>query len=305
MDSKYTEGRYWKVMNISGKGKGVLARKDIKQGELIVADTPLFIVPPDAHSQNKNTLDNYLDCAVKNLNPLDRETFWNLADSKSIQGKTPRGIYFTNCYSIGQGSSTRFPTAMLPILSRINHSCRPNSEFHWNPEQGYEELRASRCILEGEEITDCYLDLTAQGRITQQERRSLLKSGYGFDCNCEVCSLSFNLLEKDDKLRVEAFNLSQTCFDLKNSFSSEQMVEVLRKAERWFFLRKSLGYKLTHQLEAAEVVWHLAMLLGEDEIASNICREGNLLADIRFGADSQEVQIWREKESNPVKYLLG
>ena len=21
---------------------------------------------------------------------------------------------------------------------------RPNSEFHWNPEQGYEELRASR-----------------------------------------------------------------------------------------------------------------------------------------------------------------
>ena len=85
-----------------------------------------------------------------------------------------------------------------------------------------------------------------QGRITQQERRRLLKSGYGFDCNCEVCSLPCNLLEQDDKLRVEAFNLSQTCFDLKDSLSSEEMVEVLRKAERWFFLRKSLGYKVNH-----------------------------------------------------------
>ena len=32
----------------------IIFRKDIKQGELIVADTPLFLVPPDAHSQNKN-----------------------------------------------------------------------------------------------------------------------------------------------------------------------------------------------------------------------------------------------------------
>ena len=34
--------------------KNIISRKDIKQGELIVADTPLFIVPPEAHSQNKN-----------------------------------------------------------------------------------------------------------------------------------------------------------------------------------------------------------------------------------------------------------
>ncbi len=39
---------------------------------------------------------------------------------------------------------------------------RPNTEFHWNSEKKVEELRASRDIQEGEELTDAYLDLTAE-----------------------------------------------------------------------------------------------------------------------------------------------
>jgi hypothetical protein len=62
----------------------------------------------------------------------------------------------------------------------VNHSCQPNTEFHWNGEKGVEELRAARKILSGEEMTDCYLDLTVEGRITRNERRSVLRGGYGF-----------------------------------------------------------------------------------------------------------------------------
>jgi hypothetical protein len=39
---------------------------------------------------------------------------------------------------------------------------RPNTEFHWKASKGVEELRAIRTIKEGEEITDAYLDLTAE-----------------------------------------------------------------------------------------------------------------------------------------------
>ena len=39
---------------------------------------------------------------------------------------------------------------------------RPNTEFHWNSEEGVEELRAARDIRQGEELTDSYLDLTVQ-----------------------------------------------------------------------------------------------------------------------------------------------
>ena len=39
---------------------------------------------------------------------------------------------------------------------------RPNTEFHWNASEAVEELRATRDISQGEELTDCYLDLTVQ-----------------------------------------------------------------------------------------------------------------------------------------------
>ena len=69
---------------------------------------------------------------------------------------------------------------MLPILSMLNHSCCPNSEFHWDNERQEEELRAVRDIQAGEEILDCYLDLTLPGRQTRDQRRNILRGGYGF-----------------------------------------------------------------------------------------------------------------------------
>lgn len=45
---------------------------------------------------------------------------------------------------------------------------------------GVEELRATRGIARGEELTDCYLDLTTEGRCRREERRILLQQGYGF-----------------------------------------------------------------------------------------------------------------------------
>ena len=47
---------------------------------------------------------------------------------------------------------------------------RPNTEFHWSPEKRVEELRASRDIEEGEELTTAYLDLTAKVKKERQRR---------------------------------------------------------------------------------------------------------------------------------------
>ena len=35
-------------------------------------------------------------------------------------------------------------------------------------------------MKEGEELTDCYLDLTLEGRISAEQRKRLLKGGYDF-----------------------------------------------------------------------------------------------------------------------------
>jgi hypothetical protein len=51
--------------------------------------------------------------------------------------------------------------SLMQLLSTVILH-RPNTEFHWNSEKKVEELRASRDIQEGEELTDAYLDLTAE-----------------------------------------------------------------------------------------------------------------------------------------------
>ena len=79
---------------------------------------------------------------------------------------------------------------------RINHSCSPNTEYHWDEASGSEHLRSIRDITvrkndklhsfvrlnlkKGEELTDCYLDLTLEGRISADQRKRLLKGGYDF-----------------------------------------------------------------------------------------------------------------------------
>merc|ERR1711971_552775 len=201
-----TRGEKWRVESIEGKGMGVTATADIKQGELILTDRPLFIVPNSAHTDDPEELNRVLSSKVEELSEADREYFYSLSDCKSVESKTARGIYFTNCFTIG--SYVGSPTAMLPRLSRINHSCQPNTEFHWEAAQGAEHLRAIRDIREGEELLDCYLDLTLEGRVTRDERRRTLKGGYDFWCECASCDQPSGDIEGEDRLRLEAFNLS-------------------------------------------------------------------------------------------------
>ena len=146
-------------------------------------------------------------------------------------------------------------------LDRINHSCCPNTEFHWDSELREEHLRAIRDIREGEELLDCYLDLNLPGRLTRDQRRNLLRGGYGFWCQCWACEKPQEEVEAEDSLRQEAFTLSEEC-SINNITNFDQChLESLRqKSERMLEIRKLLNMKLIHQIEAVEIVFHLAML---------------------------------------------
>jgi hypothetical protein len=54
----------------------------------------------------------FLDEAVSNLNEESSTAFYSLADFQNVE-KSKRGIYFTNCFSLGDGN-----TGILPIISR-------------------------------------------------------------------------------------------------------------------------------------------------------------------------------------------
>ena len=68
-------------------------------------------------------------------------------------------------------------------------------------------------------------------------------------------------MEAEDSLRQEAFTLSEEC-SINNITNFDQChLESLRqKSERMLEIRKLLNMKLIHQIEAVEIVFHLAML---------------------------------------------
>ena len=58
--------------------------KSSPQGELILTDRPLFIVPDSAHTDDPEELNRVLSSKVEELSEADREYFYSLADCKVI-----------------------------------------------------------------------------------------------------------------------------------------------------------------------------------------------------------------------------
>ena len=73
----------------------------------------------------------------------------------------------------------------------VNHSCAPNATNKGPQLNGVEdhnvELRATKNICKGEEITVCYfMDVKKFGSVPRK-RKTAIKKDLGFDCKCPVC----------------------------------------------------------------------------------------------------------------------
>mgnify|MGYP002054960710 CR=1 FL=1 len=80
------------------------------------------------------------------------------------------------------------------VLSLINHSCAPNVDECYLPEESEDqetvegfELRAVRDISKGEEMTIFYLSGATSMFLNQHGRQIYLKEQFGFNCKCGVC----------------------------------------------------------------------------------------------------------------------
>lgn len=191
------------IQPIPGKGKGLVATQTVKPGETILTEPPLFTT---ASLSNPATFEKDLGSIVKSLPKDGQRAFLSLHNNNP--GSDPfTNIVRSNGYPLGPNSDVG---AIFPLVARLNHSCKPNAQHAWNEAKGVEVVHAVREVKEGEELTLSY----SMGG-PSQERRGSLKEYFGFDCQCEACTLPEPELKASDARLQRAQKLDEAIGDPK------------------------------------------------------------------------------------------
>ncbi|KAG6012277.1 hypothetical protein E4U43_007866 [Claviceps pusilla] len=157
-----------------GKGWGAFAKRRIEVGQLIIKESPFFVI---RKSPTERTED-ILKIAVATLSPIQKLQF-SLIRKNSIQVFTSMEEAFDeNCFKLGDNADPGL-CGLFPLHSRLNHSCVPNATIS---RVGYNlESFANTCIQSDEEI--CFSYNGGFEALTMVERHRLL----AFVCTCKAC----------------------------------------------------------------------------------------------------------------------
>ena len=183
------------VTEIPGKGRGLVAARNIKMGELIFTDKPVIKVNSD---EDTDEIMNSLARQIDKLSIEAKRQFNQLNVSPKYEDGIELNVnllnfskFVSNCAKSWRGMNDCWFLQLNTIL--INHSCAPNAaKGPLLPDEDYKnEVRAIKDITRGDEITLCYLGglehyLTCG--FDKLRRMREIRDLFGFDCKCCVCS---------------------------------------------------------------------------------------------------------------------
>ncbi|KAI2623100.1 SET domain-containing protein [Hypoxylon sp. NC1633] len=192
----------FEVQQIPGKGRSLIALRDIAKGTRILHERPLFKIKSLPRTEmNKAVVEK-----LKSLSKEQQRQFLSLHNNFPGQHAFA-GIIKTNALPCGCDSRTG---GIYLTICLINHSCLPNAHNNWNgnEEYGVETIHAIKPIKAGEEIT---IDYSLAG--PSSTRQPHLRKNFGFDCQCTVCSLPQHELESSDARRQRIQDLDDSIGD--------------------------------------------------------------------------------------------
>jgi hypothetical protein len=223
----------YEAKQILGKGVGLIANRDIRRGELIMARTPAVLVDGAAFNKLSAThLTQALAHAIKSL-PYDHqheylqlsthddattyeERVYKIFAKNNFRTKFHNGKDFHSTFTEGSAVLYILKHSQVltsqPVVSRINHDCRPNSGYHFDASMLSQKVYAARDIKVGEELSIAYYEyvqsilhlihmLTALGSPIQDRdrRQHQLLSHWGFECTCKHCTADPDSIAQSDR----------------------------------------------------------------------------------------------------------
>ncbi|KAJ6589957.1 hypothetical protein DFH09DRAFT_1027153 [Mycena vulgaris] len=200
----------YRLASSPNKGLGLFSTGKICAGDLILSERPLTLVPtwtvdPIKKMSRELTPDETFQALLYEweqslkvifgrMQPDRQAAFMALANSHQQDGSGPLGgIIRTNGLGVENLQTGRFSAeeqrtrkgvynAVCKEISRVNHSCSPNTVAYFDIPTFSYRLTAVRDIVEGEELTLSYVDL-----MLFTKSRQLKLEPYGFQCTCMAC----------------------------------------------------------------------------------------------------------------------
>ncbi|KAG6020368.1 hypothetical protein E4U19_006416, partial [Claviceps sp. Clav32 group G5] len=196
MDTTGAGNAMYAVRNVPGKGKGLVATRDIPEGARILSERPLIQVSFQTSDEHRKRI---ISLQVKHLNKEQRDIFLSFPNRFPHSDSATRysGIFRTSCIQAAVGPQGSF--AIFPHACRINHDCDENAIKEWNPDTKQLTVHAMRDIEEGDEITVTYVLFSSD----HEARQIMLRRDYHFTCLCRACSLPKDLIEERDRIAAQ------------------------------------------------------------------------------------------------------
>ncbi|KAJ7644316.1 hypothetical protein FB45DRAFT_736700 [Roridomyces roridus] len=291
------------LVDIPGKGQGLVATRFIEQGELVLREEPLFVVP----QQTTESPTALISRLLNDLDASDREAFLNLTYVHFPEGLDPEthpeevalAIFQTNAAAAGDGAG------LFPLFSRLNHGCSNafNVVYSFSLSQRALFVYALKDIERGQELLDAYTDT----KRTRKERRKYLAEHYGFDCKCPVCSLD----DAASKASDERLTAMAHLYERLSTWSEGTIdgVEAIKTANQIWKLGDEEGYWSARGQLAADAARISAAHSDASSAKSwaqkaiewytyELGEDSDLVAETRATADQpQEHPAWASRET--------
>lgn len=204
-------------VNKRGGGRGVFALENIEAGSLIMSEIPISEIP--SHPPDRDPAERFVLHLTNEKNALSRLERVAIMENikylhpQSLHDITQEHLTFiknrsakllsemqTNTIAIDLNLNEAdtlyrvicalhfngFTTGVYLHLAMVNHSCCGNC-VKWGVREGvvHSEVRATRRILAGEEISFSYLVPSMRSR---EARQRALTGQFQFTCQCQLCT---------------------------------------------------------------------------------------------------------------------
>lgn len=206
------------IRHAGAKGLGVFATKSIPRGTRILAEKPIFTVKSErdlfaaTRKITASDVDFLKGLSINETHPPGStlqewlRMMWHVirgsrATNSGIPGlntlreyQSLLAAFRNNNFDIGDNNQ-----AVFREISRLNHSCVPNTQGNFNTNINAFTIHSLRPIEAEEEITVSYLEVFAT---VLKTRQSALYGNYGFECVCPACDMSKKRARDGERKRV-------------------------------------------------------------------------------------------------------